>query len=142
MQLEGNSSMQDIIDTLSQEQNEAVQRLIEKADAYGIERLNALYTERNMCVALIARMAQALGFNVGIREDPENSWPIVFVDLPAGQVSWHIPADEVRMHFPELPLYDKPWDGHDTQEKYRRVLAPLQCLPQPQLDPALIGHDY
>lgn len=49
------------------------------------------------------------GFKAGIRIDPkEPEWPVAFIDLPTGQVSWH------------LPQYDGEWDGHGTEEKYRR----------------------
>lgn len=59
------------------------------------------------------------------RDTPyEYDWRwIVFIDLPAGQVCWHI-------HDSELPLFmhlprntGRKWDGHDHEEKYRRVGA-------------------
>lgn len=68
------------------------------------------YAKRNELVLELAVYAQQLGFNVGIRiDEKEPDWPVVFVELPTGQVSWHIEQ------------YDKEWDGHDTDEKYRRV---------------------
>lgn len=85
--------------------------------------INSIYTERNQCISLIVRMAQALGLPIGTKIDAESSWPIVFVDLPSGQVSWHIPIDELRF-FPALPAYPNDWDGHSTEEKYRRVVQP------------------
>ena len=91
--------------------------------------LDAVYAERDKCVALIARMAQALGCNVGLGEHPssDESWmdewkTIVFVDLPTGQVSFHV-HDSERAWFDGLPKYTQPWDGHTTTEKYQRVLA-------------------
>lgn len=48
----------------------------------------------------------------GFRIDPRDAdWPVAFIVLPQGQVSWHIPAFSV------------PWDGHSTEEKYKRVEA-------------------
>lgn len=99
-------------------------------EAITIEQLNGVYTERNQCVALIARMAQALGYTVGKVVGPaafcdaSEEWNLVFVDLPSGQVSWHIHESEMPF-FDFLPLYEGRYDGYDTQEKYRRVLAPL-----------------
>lgn len=91
-------------------------------------RLDAAYTERNCCVSLAARMAIALGYRTGIRCDPaeEPGWQhIIYLDLPAGQVSWHIPDRELPF-FSFLPSYPAPWDGHTTDEKYARVLSALE----------------
>lgn len=96
-----------------------------------IERLIAqkdmAYAERNKCVALIARMSLALGLKAGIgqhtKEDTswEDDWRnIIFIELPTGQVSWHIHDSDVPM-FLFLSSYDAPWDGHSTELKYERV---------------------
>lgn len=91
--------------------------------------MNAVYKERNQCVALVARMAIALGCKAGLgKHDPsDTSWDpewlnIVFIDLPTGQVSWHFHDRELPL-FEGLPAYEKPWDGHSTPEKYERVGA-------------------
>jgi len=89
------------------------------------EEKNAAYTERNMCVALIARLAEMLGYKVGIKVDPneEAGWQhIIFIDLPNGQLSWHIHDSELE-NFPGLPEYIAAWDGHTTEEKYQRIAA-------------------
>jgi hypothetical protein len=52
------------------------------------------------------------GWRGGIKLDPqEPDWPVVYIELPTGQVSWHVPA------------YAGEWDRHDTEEKYRRCRA-------------------
>lgn len=89
---------------------------------------DAAYVERNKCVALIARMAVALGLDAGLGrhegEDWEDDWRnIVFVDLPSGQVSWHIHDSDLGW-FEFLGQYKGVWDGHSTEEKYQRVLNP------------------
>lgn len=84
-----------------------------------VDKINEVYTERNMCVSLIVRMAMAHGFKTGVR--PDKDWPIVFVELPAGQVSWHIPETEFHKYFPSMNEYDGEYDRHTTEEKYRRV---------------------
>ncbi|HEY2848310.1 MAG TPA: hypothetical protein VGI97_00405 [Gemmatimonadaceae bacterium] len=90
--------------------------------------LKATYAERNQCVALLARMALALGWRAGVRDHedkPGEEWEadwrnLVCIDLPSGQVSWHFHDSEKHL-LAELPQYPAPWDGHDTAEKYRRV---------------------
>lgn len=90
---------------------------------------DAAYAERDKCLVLTALMAQRLGLKVGIGIDPKaqtSDWEsILFIDLPAGQVSWHIHASETSMFY-FVGAYDGEWDGHTTEEKYQRVLEP--CL--------------
>lgn len=87
---------------------------------------NSVYGERNKCISLIARMALKLGYRAGIKQDieAEDGWKhTIYVDLPNGQVSWHIPDSELPL-FGFLPEYEGEWDGHQTPEKYERVLNP------------------
>jgi len=50
----------------------------------------------------------------------EWNW-IVFIDLPAGQATWHIHDDELP-RFSHLPRSTgREWDGHTTAKKYDRV---------------------
>lgn len=74
------------------------------------------YFDRNQAAMVIGKFAQMLGFTVGIKPDKE--WPILYVELPTGQVSWHLPAGELMGSF---PIYEGQWDGHDVQEKRERL---------------------
>lgn len=80
------------------------------------------YAERNRVVAALARC-----FPSGIRKTDIPGWDpewqnCVFIDLPTGQASWHY-HDREAANFADLPPYTKPWDGHDTEEKYGRLAA-------------------
>lgn len=91
------------------------------------------YSERDQCVALIARMAVALGYRAGLGRHVGGEWDddwrnIVFIDLPAGQVSWHIHDSELPL-FDFLGQYEAPWDGHSTAEKYERCRGALRPPP-------------
>lgn len=111
-----------------------------------IERLrqqkDGAYAERNQCVALIARMALALGWKAGLRRHPESDtkWErdwmtILAIDLPTGQVTWHFHDSELHL-LADLPECPTGWDGHDTPEKYRRVNAALRSpIPEPRNPP-------
>lgn len=84
-----------------------------------LSRDNA-YTERNRLVALLARI-----YPSGIRKTAIDGWDrcwhnCVFVDTPAGQMSWHYHDQDADL-FAGLPPYTKPWDGHTTPEKYQRL---------------------
>jgi len=96
------------------------------------EEKNSIYTERNLCVALIAQYAKSVGHKVGIKEhqgeDWEDEWRnVLFIDLPTGQVSWHLHKDEL-VNFPGIGPYTGEWDGHDTEGKYRRVKAFIHLM--------------
>lgn len=103
---------------------------------------DAAYAERTKVVAALARAVIALGGRayLGLHEgeewEAEWRW-IVFCQLPgagaepgAEQVSWHI-------HERDLPLFDflqmggPGWDGHTTEEKYRRLAAWAPADRQP-----------
>lgn len=100
------------------------------------DRKDAAYLERNRCVALIARMALASGLRAGTARTAIEGWSedwhgCVYIDLPTGQCSWHFHSSEAHM-FADLPAYPAPWDGHDTPEKYLRVVAAFPVAQQPQ----------
>ena len=78
---------------------------------------NEAYLDRNLCVQIMVKMAMKLGYSAGIKDDPE--WPILYIDLPTGQVSWHIPKKDILTDFQE---YNGKWDGHDLHEKRRRLI--------------------
>jgi hypothetical protein len=114
-----------------------------------VARLNAAkdraYAERNLCVALIARMADhlstqdpAFGAWLAKHDPADTAWErdwlnIVFVRIPTGQLSWHLHDSEVGL-FDFLPrawdcTHDgfTPWDGHTTEQKYDRIRAALKA---------------
>lgn len=73
------------------------------------------YKQRYGIIIMAMFYAQQLGYQVGMRvNDSELQWPVVFIELPTGQVSWH------------MPQHDRPFDGHSTQEKFARIDAWLE----------------
>lgn len=87
------------------------------------------YSERDTVVASLAWACKLLGWRVGLGRHVGENWDedwrnIVFIDLPTGQVSWHVHDSEMPM-FDGLPPYCAPWDGHSTPEKYERLRRAL-----------------
>lgn len=79
------------------------------------------YDERNKLVYSLLYRASTVGWNCGIRIDPvEPDWPVIYIDLPTGQVSWHVKA------------YDGEWDGHDNEEKAKRIAQFAIPASQPE----------
>lgn len=81
---------------------------------------DTLYRERAHLVGLLSKQ-----YPSEYCDDPEDAgWRIVYVHLGTGQVSWHIaPADWDLFGHVAKSGYSagKLWDGHDTEEKYRRL---------------------
>ncbi len=77
-----------------------------------IEHADTDYPKRYGIVFEAVDIALKLGYPAGIRIDPaEPEWPVVYIELPTGQVSWHMPQHPV------------PYDGHTTEQKYERTRA-------------------
>ncbi len=77
------------------------------------------YIDRNLAVLVLAKLAQQQGYTVGIKQDPkEPDWPVMMIELPSGQVGWHIPASEL---IGEWEPFLGEWDGHNLNEKRQRL---------------------
>jgi hypothetical protein len=86
------------------------------------KRKDDVYLERNKLVAALAKLFPS-GLSRTAIEGWSDDWHgCVYIDLPTGQVSWHYHDSQAGL-FEGLPLYSKPWDGHTTEEKYRRLAA-------------------
>lgn len=83
-----------------------------------------VYTDRNLLAQLAAQLAEQLGYRVWVGTDSkEPDWPVLFIELPTGQVSYHLPRSEMVID----PKPDAaPWDGHSTDEKRRRIRSYLE----------------
>lgn len=76
------------------------------------ERTVRAYTERMIAVRLLAIYS---GFPYGVGKDTNESWDdewrnVVYIDLPSGQISWHIAPNDLHL-FADFPPYTKGWDG-------------------------------
>lgn len=83
------------------------------------EELNAAYRERAHLVALLAAVYPSQFCE---NPDPDyEDWPIVYVETPTGQASWHVSPQDTDL-FPHVKFgTDAEWDGHTTDEKYARI---------------------
>lgn len=68
-----------------------------------IEVNDTNYERRYDLIMHLMDLACRIHYFAGFRFDPdEPEWPVAFVELPTGQVSWHMPA------------FNVPYDGHST----------------------------
>lgn len=89
------------------------------------QQKDGAYHERDQVVAALSKCFPAwLSRHEGGEWDDD--WRnIVFLGLPTGQASWHIHDSELPL-FAHLQRGAETWDGHTTEEKYRR----LATLPE------------
>ncbi len=117
--------------------------LMPKADEVGpamdmiraeLERLRAViavkdttidlaYEERNRLVVVLAKLYPASIELDPAVESPESSvWAyVVIIDFPTGQISYHIRRSDLKMFSFLRQNAGRVWDGHTTDEKYRRI---------------------
>jgi hypothetical protein len=92
-----------------------------KAGAQTIVMLDETYRERAHLVAHLAAMYPS---RIAHGTDPEApGFAIVYITLPSGrgQCSWHIAERDLDL-FAHVHRNDTAvWDGHSTEEKYRRL---------------------
>lgn len=92
---------------------DAVRRLDPSAPGSLVKMTDDNYRIRNalilQCLTYALQLGMTAGISVGQFESEGEWWGLVYMDLPTGQVSWH------------LPLYTGIFDGHTTAEKYERI---------------------
>ncbi|MEV5264794.1 hypothetical protein [Streptomyces werraensis] len=87
----------------------------------------SIYTERAHLVAvLVALFGGVLSHNDSELPD----YPVLYIETPTGQMSWHIHPDDVWL-FPKVPTIGSyPWDKHTTRVKYKRLRSLTEQLPK------------
>lgn len=82
------------------------------------DSIEEAYYDRNQLVLVCAQLAMKIGYSVRVNiDDPD--WPVVIINLPQGQISYHVPQDEMIGEYPMD--YNDSWDGHDLELKRKRI---------------------
>jgi hypothetical protein len=79
---------------------------------------DSVYRERAHLVAHLAALYPSVVVHGGDPDAPE--WPVIYIELPTGQASWHLSPDDMDL-FGHVTVGARVWDGHTTEEKYRRL---------------------
>jgi hypothetical protein len=86
--------------------------------------LDSVYYERNLLVSALSKVYPSW---ITWDMDAEEGWEhVITIEGPTGQMSWHIPEDFITSE--GLPVVHMcygthiEYDGHSTDEKYRRLL--------------------
>lgn len=99
----------------------------------GYHTFAELYRERSALTAALARMAawqekqvgQPAGRFAGVLHDDQPGFDgfrtVLYIWLPAGQVSWHFSDADAAEFLKGVPPFIGSYDGHDTPTKYDRL---------------------
>lgn len=90
--------------------------------------------ERNKLVALLATIFPSRRHRTEIEGWGDDWHGCITLDTPEGQISFHY-RDEQAGLFMHVPLAAVEWDGHDTEEKWRRVDRLIASRPGWALHP-------
>jgi hypothetical protein len=96
------------------------------------KNIDEVYLERNILVALLSKHYKSC------IEREDGDWVICYIQLPTGQVSYHISDDQYRLHFNHLEIVERnsTWDGHDTDLKNSRI---VQLIESDEIDYNLVS---
>ncbi len=89
------------------------------------EKVDDIYRERARLVAFLAKLFPSCtyvdGSLVGTKD--EDYAHVIMIYGPTGQMSWHIHEKDRDLfpHVMEIASSVSDWDGHSTEEKYRRL---------------------
>lgn len=102
-----------------------------------LDQMEECHEDRNLLAMLAGRLSLGVGYPSGLGVDPdEPEWPVLFIELPNGQISYHLPADAVEglwpVYRPSPELIGKlahdgiipepnGWDGSDNEAKRARI---------------------
>ncbi len=109
----------------------AVEELRERVALERAGSKHQAYLERNHLAAALARLYPSGTARTDIPGWSPDWHGCVYIDLPAGQISYHYHDSQVHL-FAGLPAYEGHWDGHNKAEVHRR----LARLGQPTVAPA------
>lgn len=74
-------------------------------------KLNDVYRQRGLAVVALANQCIKLGYKVGVKPRTDDEWAILYMEFPAGQVSYHFKPDDEDLicRFPRIDNIE--WDG-------------------------------
>jgi hypothetical protein len=96
-------------------------------EAYLGTQVDNLKQERIILVSLLSTLfPSVIGFHTADEGGDDGEYSgrgyVVYLDLPTGQVSFHVGEDCRSTWFEHLQLANIPvWDGHDTDAKWSRI---------------------
>lgn len=84
------------------------------------EELQAVYRERNLLAVAFTTLCYDTGAGAaGWYQHGGEGWAVVYVTLPEGQMSWHVPEELIPEDLPRV--VSEEYDGHTPEQKNDRL---------------------
>lgn len=102
------------------------------ADTTGLPQvdIDAIYRDRAHILALLSLHYSAY---LAHSDQANPNWPVLTLDTPHGQLTWHISPDDVGLFGHVRRAGDAEaalaYDGHSTEEKHARIRARVESFP-------------
>lgn len=94
------------------------------------EEANAVYRDRAHILALLALHYPAYW---AYSDAANKDWPVLTLDTPQGQMSWHIAPRDIGLFQHVRRAADDQaaaaYDGHSTEDKHDRIRARIYAFP-------------
>ncbi|MBF6460183.1 hypothetical protein IU433_14170 [Nocardia puris] len=108
-----------------------------------VRHMEAVAAERDRAyrdrAELLSVLANIFPSHVHADSEPESDWPVLYLDTPAGQMSWHINPRDLELF--DMETYQAreaaghrvTWDGHTRAEKSERLRTLAQWFMPEEL---------
>jgi hypothetical protein len=93
---------------------------------------SSVYRERAHLVAFLTTLYPSVGAYNSL-EAPE--YLVVYVETPVGQMAWQIHPEDMDLFGGLEIVQEYAWDGHTTEEKYRKLRNFTKLRRMPSLSP-------
>lgn len=94
--------------------------------------VKSIYRERAHLVAFLTTLYPSVGC---YNSQDDREYCVVYVETPVGQMAWQIHPDDMDLFDGLSIVPNHNWDGHTTEEKYRK----LQNFTRIRRTPGIIG---
>jgi hypothetical protein len=111
-------------------------RNITEMEAHLRGQRDNLFSERNILVAVLSKIFPSiLAYHAADEDgdDGNNSYDgfVCYIEMPTGQVSFHVGEDSRSSWFEHLKVANIPvWDRHTSDEKWARVVEFLDKVAE------------
>lgn len=85
---------------------------------------NELYHERALLLSVLTLHYPSI---IGT-DTKEPDWPVLYVSTPAGQISWHIAANDLELFKHVNRTSNAKWDGHTKAEAMDRLKSVVKLM--------------
>lgn len=95
------------------------------------ETVDGIYRDRSHILALLALHYSG---HIAFSDPSTPTWPVLTLETPHGQMSWHIHPDQLELFGHVRRADDRlaaaAYDGHSTETKHDRIRSRVESFPR------------